>query len=469
MALLASCSKDLSSTDAGIIRIDAYIGTLTKLSYEGDNTSFTAGDQIAVYAWQGKSTEVPDTRQVDGVVNTLGTDGTWVPASAMLWTPGNDAHYFLGVYPVHSIASFTADPYTLDPAAYEVNDLLIATRLDGVKASDGPVALSFDHAMARLSVNLQFRSEFDTAPAVSSVTVNARSSATVNYLTKAVTATGDAAAVNIPAAASVPTGYDLSFSGIIVPQEGVRTVTINIGTREFVYTSAANIPLHSGQHTTLDLMVGKDRIELGSLSVADWSAGANLACDEAVLKPRACVDMGGSLLWATCNVGAVNPWDYGDYFAWGETTTKDFYDESTYNYFPGGKYTMRGAVIEPEDDAARVNWGEAWRMPTEAEWVWLRDHCSWTWTTDYKGTGVNGMLVTSKVDGYTENNIFLPAAGDITGDLLGGVGSSGYYWCPSLDGDIEYFARKTYISEDGVGWNMEPRHRGISIRPVKEK
>ena len=285
--LLASCQKDPGPSEDGIITIEASVGPSTKVTYgtDGKSTSFAPGDKIAVYGWTGSAGAVPATRVVDGVLNTLGDGGKWTPESPMLWKPGGEAHYFLGVYPARAITDFTADAYTLDPAEYAENDLLVATSLKGVAASQGAVALAFDHLMARLDVNLKFGSEFGGTPAVSSVTVGAKSTATVNYLTKAVTATGDAAAVDIPAAASAPTGYALSFSGLQVPQEGVRTVTVTIGTQEYVYEAAADIPLVSGQYTTLGLIVGKDKLELSGVTLSDWETEAVLPDGVARLVP----------------------------------------------------------------------------------------------------------------------------------------------------------------------------------------
>lgn len=514
---LGGCNKENGFTEAGDITIEARVGAMTKVSYSENATSFIAGDQIAVYGWLGSADAVSATRIVDGVLNTLGTDGKWTPATPMLWKPGTDAHYFLGVYPAHAITSFTADAYTLDPAKYTESDLLIATNLDGVKASQGPVVLTFDHAMAKLTVNLKFRSQWDATPAVSAVTVNAKSTATVDYITKAVTAMGTAAAVDIPAAASAPAGYALSFSGLQVPQDGVRTVTVTIGGQEYVYESATDIPLTSGQYTTLGLVVGKDKIELNSVSVSDWTAGADLTGGEAVLQnAHESVDMGNGLKWATCNVGAENPEDYGDYFDWGATAPyyqegyskespcthwidgKDGYNWKNYSFMQSGqsswqyitKYTFadgqtsgiwydgdtfkgdNGYGVEHKDfasydyvdDAARANWGGNWRTPTDAEWTWLLDenNCTRMWTTQ---NGVNGMLFTSKVNG---NTIFLPAAGYRRNAGLNGDGSFGYYWSSSLSESYSDDPLGVYFYSGGAGRNYGLRYDGQSVRPVTE-
>ena len=279
---LAACNKGIAPDASGEITIDASIGAMTRVSYNGVATEFTSGDQIAVYAWMGGSSAVPDNRVVDGVWNTLGSDGLWTPATPMLWKTMVDPHYFLGIFPARTVSSFTADAYTLNPADFTASDLLIATNLGGVKATDGPVSLSFDHAMAKLNVNLKFRTQWDATPTVSGVTVTACKTATVNYLTKAVTATGTPEAIDIPATATAATGYALSFSGLQVPQDGVRRVVVTIAGKEYVYESATDIPLVGGQYTTLGLLVGKDKMELGSITVADWTAGSSLPDGNAV-------------------------------------------------------------------------------------------------------------------------------------------------------------------------------------------
>lgn len=198
------------------------------------------------------------------------------------------------------------------------------------------------------------------------------------------------------------------------------------------------------------------------------------------------VDLGLSVKWATCNVGATKPEDYGDYFAWGETQPKSTYNWSTYKwcnissnrvaitkYCTDSDYgTYDGkSTLELADDAARTNWGGSWRMPTTEEQDELRDNCKWEWTTQ---NGVNGYKVTSKKKGYTKNSIFLPAAGyrddsDYYGSdsSLDDVGSDGYYWSSSLS--TIYPDRAFYLDfySNSVYWNYDYyRYNGRSVRPV---
>lgn len=181
------------------------------------------------------------------------------------------------------------------------------------------------------------------------------------------------------------------------------------------------------------------------------------------------VEMGDGKKWATCNVGAANPMDYGDYFAWGETATKSSYSWSNYAWGDGStftKYTTKNAQLEAEDDAATANWGGTWRTPTDAEWTWLRENCTWTWQTDYNGTGVKGMLVTSKVSGFETSTIFLPAAGYRSYASLIYAGSYGYYWSSSLHKDYSNHARYVSFHLGGVYRDDGSRYFGQSVRPV---
>lgn len=187
------------------------------------------------------------------------------------------------------------------------------------------------------------------------------------------------------------------------------------------------------------------------------------------------VDLGlpSGLLWATCNIGASKPEEYGDYFAWGETTTKSIYDSSSYKYCKDSDGTLTKyctdsrygivdytAVLDLEDDAAHVNWGSKWRMPTSEELDELRDsnNCTWTWTIQ---NGVNGYRVTSK---KSNESLFLPAAGDCYNYFDAG----GSYWSSSLC--VSYPCNAHYLSFGSgfVGWYDFSRCVGHSVRPVYE-
>ena len=167
------------------------------------------------------------------------------------------------------------------------------------------------------------------------------------------------------------------------------------------------------------------------------------------------VDLGLSVKWATCNVGADNPSDYGHYFAWGETSPKAEYTEDNCSTY--GKQ-ISDITGDAQYDAATANWGGGWRMPTEGEMSELLNNCTWTWTTQ---DGINGYNVV----GTNGNSIFLPAAGDRYGSLLDHVGSYGNYWV-STPGESTNNAYDLHFGSDKCRMNDFNRSYGQSVRPV---
>ncbi len=188
-------------------------------------------------------------------------------------------------------------------------------------------------------------------------------------------------------------------------------------------------------------------------------------------------------LWATCNIGADSPEKYGDYFAWGETDPKTDFTVGTYKYCNGDFYSLTKycnnptygsngftdnlSVLLPEDDAAIVNLGENWSMPTKEQWQELFDNTDTTWTTQ---NGIFGLLLTSSC-----NSLFLPAAGHYNGNNTGNVGydiegegSEGLYWSSSLDTNYPIAAWMFSFSPNGGGIGTSFRYSGQSIRPVRK-
>ncbi len=186
------------------------------------------------------------------------------------------------------------------------------------------------------------------------------------------------------------------------------------------------------------------------------------------------VDLGLSVKWACCNVGATKPEEYGGYYAWGETEEKSDYDWDTFKWCNGTynsltKYCTDSyygrvdnkTVLDPEDDVAHVKWGGSWRMPTLEEQKELLDECTWEWT---ELNGVNGYMVT----GPNGNSIFLPAAGYRDGAELYYRGTYGYYWSSSLYDNCSYYACTLYFRDAYHDWDDYGRYHGHSVRPVCE-
>ena len=183
------------------------------------------------------------------------------------------------------------------------------------------------------------------------------------------------------------------------------------------------------------------------------------------------VDLGVSVKWATCNLGATKPEEYGNYYAWGETTTKSTYSWSTYKY--GSDYNAltkyctdsdygtvdNKTILEAADDAAAQNWGSNWRMPTIDEWEELREKCTWTWTTK---NSVNGY----EVKATNGNSIFLPAAGCRYVVEPLSAGSYGYYWSGSLYTYYPDYAQSVSFYSGNHNTIYNYRNYGRSVRPV---
>ena len=189
---------------------------------------------------------------------------------------------------------------------------------------------------------------------------------------------------------------------------------------------------------------------------------------------HAFVDLGlpSGLLWATCNVGASSPEDYGDYFAWGETSPKSEYSWGTYKFCKSGdtnenvkfseyNFTDKRYYLDPVDDAAWVNWGGIWRMPTVDELEELYWNCNWTWTTQ---GGHKGYKVTSKLG---RQSIFLPAAGYRSDNSLDEVNEYGFYWSSKVGPSFQYLAHDIFFNSVGhIPSSSCSRYIGISVRPV---
>ena len=205
----------------------------------------------------------------------------------------------------------------------------------------------------------------------------------------------------------------------------------------------------------------------------------NAKCQVSVIdasKPQDPVDLGLSVKWSRFNIGATDPSEPGDYYAWGETTPKTEYSWATYKYCNGSdttltkynSYPKRGfngftdgkTVLDPDDDVAAVRWKGNWRMPYGREFNELVDSCNWKWTTL---NGTYGYLVTSNVKGYTDQSIFLPAAGYIDGTSVDGVGYGGEYWSASLSGS---YSRDFYFNNSSYQLGTWTRTIGTTIRPV---
>ena len=229
-------------------------------------------------------------------------------------------------------------------------------------------------------------------------------------------------------------------------------------------------------NVVINVILGKDGG--GSQAEGDW------------------VDLGlpSGTLWASRNIGAATPEDYGDYFAWGETAPKEAYKQGTYKWWKEGFFIEAGdgiiywhwdgntkyctntnygydgfaddkTELDITDDAAAANWGGGARMPSMEQIKELLDECSWQWTCRDVGEGesVTGQLVT----GPNGNSIFLPAAGYRWNGSLYGAGYCGYYWSRTLGAYYDDCAYFLIFGDGGAGWDYYYRYYGRTVHAVR--
>ena len=247
-----------------------------------------------------------------------------------------------------------------------------------------------------------------------------------------------------------------------------------------------NIMLHKNQDPTLETLADVDGN--GSVDIDDLNIIINVMLGKdggGSHEQGDWVDLGlpSGTLWATRNIGADKPEDYGDYFAWGETAPKAVYNWDTYKWYkkrvdaygyPIGGYTKyctqsnwgydgfvdNKTELDVDDDAAAANWGGGARMPSLEQIKELVNNCTWQWT---QRNGVNGQLGT----GPNGNTIFLPAAGDRWFGSLYSAGNRGYYWSRTLRADDSDHACDLCVGSGSVGWSYYDRSDGHTVRAVR--
>ena len=280
---------------------------------------------------------------------------------------------------------------------------------------------------------------------------------------------------------STPDGvYPIS----VADQDGVKAsgdVSVSNGFAKFVFSIPGGTTLNKARATINGKMV-----KFGSASQT-FASGKVYKVEKEFAVTPSYVDLGLSVKWATFNLGATTIYEKGNYYAWGELVPKDRYDDGggRYKFIPnsdgklskyctqtkdGVNYVTDGkTVLENGDDAAAMALGGGWRMPTGAELNELWTNCTWEWKSNYNGSGVNGILGTSKKDGYTTVTIFLPACGRQGGTSVYGVGENAYYWSSALYTPEPVLAMMFYFNsalDEDCEVDYCGRAQGNCIRPV---
>lgn len=284
----AACSNDdvIEYTNQDI-NIRTTIGTMTKTAIDGENTTkFVEGDKFSFYAWDGTASAT-NTPWISNVAITLNDNNKWTPASQILWKTEKTKHDFIGVYPASIIGTDTDlanVEYTMnDEGDVIANDILRAYSNAVVMPKEGGVlSLNFKHIMAKLQVNLKFRNQWDEAPTVTSVYANIAQACNINFYDGTVTPVSTYAGRALTAMKTTAEGYAYSYEIIAVPNDGeFSMITITIDGKTYTYTYSPedatdneSLDLVSGNITTVNLIVGRDKIEFDGVTIEDWNKGS---------------------------------------------------------------------------------------------------------------------------------------------------------------------------------------------------
>ena len=504
--LLTGCTSDESLEIGNVREIRAtlhgfqYEDGMTRTAYniseaKGFETLWAAGDILGIYPIGGDQVSFPISDGV-GTTSAKFDGGSWA---------------LRGEYKYAAYYPFSTDFYTTDQTAIPVSYL--GQTQDGNNTTDHLAAVDFmaaagtqpsasgsvDLAFKHVGCFLRMQFTMPKAGTFTSVTIatdggSFTTEGTVNLAatTPAITAT------------ETDTKLTLGLTNVKTTADN-QTITLymmvapgDLGNRTFTFTVQDN----AGKSYT-KTAAGKNMIAtyaynypltLETIGTGGTTGGGGWGDDSDPYNGHEYVDLGlpSGLKWATCNVGATNPEDYGDYFAWGET--EPYYTEghaqdspcsdwkagkTGYNwesYMWSNKYgtltkynsnSDYGTVdnkteLEPADDAACQNWGGSWRMPTQSEFNELYQNCTCTWTTQ---NSVNGY----KVTGSNGNWIFLPAAGFRRNNArLESVGSIGCYWSSTPNPSTNAYCLTSYSSGSIFPNDYDIRHCGKSVRPVTE-
>ena len=277
----------------------------------------------------------------------------------------------------------------------------------------------------------------------------------------------------LPVPPEVPvTGVSFEGTDYVVLNGGTSALTANVSPanatiKELTWTSSNPSVAIVGP---TGVVTGQKTGGTTTITARTVDGGYTATCKVTVVPSTTYVNMGDGTRWAIRNVGAARPEDFGNYYAWGETSTKSVYSWDTYTYTIGttsqnpSKYnsTDGKTVLDPEDDAATANWGETWRMPTDAELTWLAEHCTWTVAIM---NGVEGYLVKSNVSGYSSAMIFLPYTGVYSGNHL--TTNYSAYWSSTLSSNV-VGANRVRFTGTGYAIGIGGRYVGYPVRPVYE-
>ena len=470
-------TKDASSVEAASAVLNAKLD-LTDVQYKSLAYGFLWGNSEATVSTDIKGTEIVEDAFSVSLTGLAHKTPYWYKAYVNL-----DSRAFFGevktftteVIPVESV-SLDKDNYTFNTIG---NSITLNATVIPEDATDKSIEWSSD------------KEDVVSVDQNGNLTAMDNGKATITVTSKD---QGKTATCEVTVAQSV-TGITLNQTYISLNEGQTADLSVGTITPSNAYDKSVRWASSNKKIATVDENGKVTAISIGTATInaiANGGSGVVAAHCRVLVRnlgpiPSGAVDLGLNVYWASCNLGmsrfVSSPETYGPSFAWGETDTKSSYTWSTYKFGtsadgPFSKYNTDSSygpvdtltVLETGpngDDVASKKLGGKWRIPTINDWNELRSMCTITLTDNHNGTGVAGIIVTSMVDGYKDNSIFLPAAG-YRATSLNKAGSNGYYWSSSLY-STSCNAWYIYFNPDNVfGIYGTSRYFGFPIRPVSE-
>ena len=434
--------------------------TQTRASQNLNQGTFASGETVKVLI---RNTGESHWESYDFITSEA---GVMRPAGTVPYYPdGSQNIDIVAYYPASAEWGFDIQTDQTTDAAYKASDLMFAIASNQAKQSQA-VELAFDHKMAKINVNV---TAGDGVSAIRSVAIlNVKTTVTITFT---------AAALG-PAAGSGNNIIMNNNGSAIIPSQTLSGNLLSIETDKgtAIYSIAGDIHFARGYEYTFDITVRLRNVGITNKIEKWWiTGGTHFAYPtRPELAGHKYVDMGEGLLWATTNLAASAPHEYGHLYSWAGLYQKDSYElgnslgyVSQYGWYFDYTSNNESTLADRDygDDAARHHWGSVWRIPLEEEWAALlnTDNYSWEWVSDARR---KGMLVTRLNGPCAGNNIFLPAAGFAESDQRLDKETKGYYWSSTAGDRVYHDLDASALLFPDARIERKRRYHGCSIRPV---
>lgn len=485
VSLMTSCSNESLDAQSDSVMLEAEVNSVAKTRAAVEGSTLPEGSNYGLYVYQDYKIVADNLK-----MNEKST------ATGYMIT-GDNKVKVAAYYPYSEKAVEYEDAVTIYPGT---TDYLHTVSSETYTKSNPKASIQLHHALARVRFNVTAASDATGSFKVSLSGIErvyTKGSMRLGIVGSEVY--GHTNAVDIvkfdkPLNDEIKAGTTISTEVFLLPQslkemEPYFFFTVDgesKGISADIVNATTSGKWESGKVYTYNITINEGkRLSVTSATIEEWGEVEELkgvTAEEfvAIADGHEYVDLGlpSGTLWATCNIGASSPEEYGDYFAWGETETKTSFDSNNYKWLTKGegwtKYNEdeeSGIVdnineLELEDDAAHVKWGGRWCMPNHENFEELKENCVY-YMWEYEG--VMGLKVSSKVN---DNYIFLPIASYYDGTTSSGYTGYGYYWSSSLSSRSSYFGCLLEFHYSITGrLNMDIdsylyRYYGLPIRPV---